>query len=70
MSKFLWACEDILTAKRMDPTWPKAVKVIMREHADYFMSNEFLSEKEFYYTPVQVIIDEVVAEYLKEKPNA
>ena len=70
VAKFLWACEEILTSPHADETWPLAVQVIMREHADYLASDHFALDKEFYYEPVKLLINQVIAEFRLEQSNA
>jgi hypothetical protein len=62
VGKFLWTCEAIILGRGYDSEWRDCLKVIMREHVDYLVSERFGMERGAYDRRIIAMIDEVVSE--------
>lgn len=75
MARFLWAAEDIVL--HLNPSdeegrkaWINAIKVTICEHADFFRSPAGLIERECYYEPLTLIIDQTLEDECPPAPEA
>lgn len=62
MARFLWAAEQALlrVSWRRRKEWKQAIRVMLREHADFIAAPEARDEVDCYYGPLRKLILEVV----------
>jgi hypothetical protein len=64
MARFLWAAEQALLRvswwRRKE--WKRAIKVMLREHADFIAAPEARDEVDCYYGPLKKLIRDVIEE--------
>ena len=63
MAHFLWAAEQaLLRVPERREEWEQAIRVMLREHADFLTSPETADEVLCYYGRLRTLIDEIRAE--------
>ncbi len=60
MGMFLWSAEELLREFGTERAWVETIKVTIREHTDYFCSDEFALEENGYSDDLQALIRETV----------
>jgi hypothetical protein len=59
----LWACEEIyFSTEARDRAWLETVRILIRDHVDYFSSPEFAEDRGGYAEPILDIIDQCCAD--------
>jgi hypothetical protein len=60
MGMFLWSAEELLREFGTEQAWVETIKVTVREHSDYFHSDEFSLEEYGYSDDLRSLVRETV----------
>jgi len=65
MARFLWAAEQALKSvpEREQRDWKRAIKIVLREHADFLSDPQIAPEVDCYSEPLRQLIHEIVGKH-------